>query len=217
MAYGIKIKKMKAKTCTLLLLSALALQAQDSLKKRFIGLDLAGARHASFRSAFYPSLTFTAGKHILFAGPALNYLGAGQTQPMYGVQAGYQFFPNDNNKRVNLLFELNTIYVKGRFNEKFTNYGDFVAPVSGERSINMVSLDNYFSFGFRLNFLKRFYLKTTYGLSIGFYKTEYTYTYANGEVYGASGNLYPKNLSLSNRMFKMSIGCDLIRLHKKTH
>jgi hypothetical protein len=208
------IMKLLIFTIATSLFSVPLLKGQDTLKRVYVGVDLACVRPDVFKKdGFFPSLTVSSGKHVVFAGPSLVYYDQYHPRGLWGAQAGYRLFPNKHYKRFNLFFEYNVNFVKGKLIDNYRSFGWF--NTESIRTINLVALDNYFGFGFRINLFKNLYLSSNIGFDLGFYKEEYSYEYPNGAKWGSSGHLRLRNLSDRNKIFKIGIGYDLFRLKKK--
>lgn len=199
---------MKKIICLLILLTALsanAAMAQDSIKKRsYLGIELSYQNPRIFKDGFLPALTFSQGKHQIYAGPQLMYLNTAP-QAIWGAQAGYRFFPNGSTNRFNLFFDYNFSFLKGSITEEHLNnhsYWEFPKT----RTTQLLSLDNYLGFGFQLKILKNLYASTAIGVGVGFYKEEYTYTYSNNAVYIGSGDLRLRRSSEINHQLKIGLG-----------
>jgi hypothetical protein len=152
---------------------------QDSLKKLYLGIDYAMGNTAIGKRNIYPSLTLSKGKHSVFAGPNFLYpYNFNSYRPIYGVQAGYQFYPNGRNKRFDLFFEYNFSYVKGSvIDQSWSQSGQY------RRGIEIEALDSYLGFGFKANITKRFYFHSSVGLGGMYYGQKNTYKYFSGSEY----------------------------------
>ena len=212
---------------------ALGLKGQDSLKKLQIGLDFGIGKNAIGRGNIYPSITLSKGNHVIFGGPAFIFgMDYNPYPPSYGVQAGYQFFPNGRNKRFNLFFEYDFNYVKANFIYKYApKYSSSLV----EADIELKSLDNYLGFGFRLKIYKGLYLKTNVGAGLIYYGEKIVMKYNDGTVhveeylnriYG--GHFQPFFYNSLNQqyyggvystrfvgIFKATLGCDIYSFKKK--
>jgi hypothetical protein len=209
------MKHLKITVIFLTLMSLLKLNAQDTLKKIQIGLEFSYARPSLFKDAVFPSITLSSAKHGVFAGPCVVYYNDEYLRPLWGAQAGYRLFPNGRDKRFDLFFEYNFNLVKGTLKDKFTVGYPEANRTAVLRTINLVSVDNYFGFGFRWNILKDFYIASNVGFNVGLYKQDYTYEYQNGETWTAKGDLEFRRLSERSRIFKVGIGYNLIRIKGK--
>jgi hypothetical protein len=169
-------------------------------------------------AGFFPSLSLSWNKQIIFAGPSVVFYDAQHPQPLSGAQAGYRIFPNGRNKKFNLFFEYNINYVNGKIKDNIGYpWDDFSGGYkSVTQSRHVVSLDNYFGFGFRWNIFRNFYLSSNIGAGVGLYKEDYTYSYLNGPTWGSKGNLaFRDPIGSFNRLFKIGIGYDLVNFKKK--
>ena len=172
------------------------LKSQDSLKTFQIGFDLGLGNNALGRGNIYPALTLSKGKHVAFAGPAFIYgIYYNPYPPSYGVQMGYQFYPNGRNNRFNLFFEYDFNYVRSQFHFGYYSTNQTALKKQG---ILLSSVDNYLGFGFRLNLSKGLYFKTNLGVGLIYYGEKYHEEYNDGTVKNYSsgnqfyfGNFYP--------------------------
>jgi hypothetical protein len=88
----------------------ISLQGQDSLTKLQLGFDFSIGNNAIGRGNIYPSITLTKGKHLAFVGPAFIYgMYYNPYPPAYGLQAGYQIYPNG--KKTDSIYFLSTILI----------------------------------------------------------------------------------------------------------
>ena len=198
---------------SLLLLAACSLvNAQDSAKKVQLGFDIAYAKPTLFKDGFFPSLTFSLDKQVIFAGAGVIYYDAWHPRPITGIQAGYRVFPNGRDKRFNLFFECNTSFFKGSIEDRMSFYQFEIWGGTGTRTIDFTAIDNYFGFGFRWNVLKNLYISSNMGVDLGFYKENYTYEYANGQRFQGEGNMVLRDPLAFYKIFKISVGYDLYRL-----
>jgi len=216
------------------LCTVFSLKSQDSLKKLKLGADFSIGNNALGRRNILPNITLSKGRHSIFLGPAFIFgMEYNPFPPQYGVQAGYQFYPNGTKHRFNLFFE----YDFNCVNANFKFYYD--APALHElttRSINVSSVDNYMGFGFRLNIFKWLYLKTMVGVGIIYYMQSFKDTYNDGTVENYStgsphvGNFYPFNGQLAGYYYnyyytqgdkhfvgiiKAGLGCNIYAFKKK--
>ncbi|MEO6306000.1 MAG: hypothetical protein ABIP51_22830 [Bacteroidia bacterium] len=216
----------------LLFTSIIYLKGQDSLNKLQLGVDLALGNNAIGKGNILPSITISKGKHVVFAGPTFIYgLTSNPYRPIYGLQAGYQFYPNGRKNRCNLFFEYDFNYMKARFQQDY--YSNNSTGLK-KRITEFSSLDNYLGFGFRLNIIKGLYFKTAVGLGIVIYdqsfKEEYydgtsrSYSYGQSVYFGKFPPYYLRpfydeyyfNYSQIIGIFKIGLGWDLYSFKKNT-
>lgn len=213
----------------------LNLKSQDSLNKAKIGLDFSMGNNACGRANILPSITFTKAKHTVFAGPAFVYgMEINPYPPAYGIQVGYQFFPNGQKNRFNLFFEYDLYYIK-----KTHEFSKYISspPTFIERSVTITSLDNYLSFGFKFNINSAIYLHTNVGLGVIWYKETVNDEYSNGKVnnynysngvrvwkfhpYSEQNSWYNYDIAWNPNppkligIFKLGLGFDVCALAKK--
>lgn len=217
---------------TVILLSTYNVVCQDSLKKITIGVDFNIGNNALGRKNIYPSIVLSKGKHSLFFGPSFIYgIPYRMYAPIYGLQAGYLFYPNGHHKRLNLFFEYDFNYTKAKF--EFNYYSSSPSGLK-KRNITLTSIDSYVGFGFRANIFKGLYLKTNVGVGLIFYSENVTNEFYNGNIYKSNlqpevhvGNFYPFNYSNQyfapyysyNKqfigLFKIGVGYDFSLKRKK--
>ncbi len=212
--------------------SVINLKGQDSLNKLQLGIDFAIGNNAIGKGNILPTITLSKGKHVVFMGPTFIYgLAFNPYRPIYGVQAGYQIYPNGRRNRFNLFFEYDFNYMKGKFQKDYYSY--YSKGIKKSTTV-FSSLDNYLGFGFRLNLIKSFYFKTNVGLGVIVYDQNTTEEYYDGTTknynYGQQifigkfpsyffapfFNEYYFNYGQMVGIFKMGIGCDLCSFKKKT-
>ncbi len=188
------------------------IKAQDSLKKQpkkaYLGLELAYANPTLFKDGFFPCLTFSKGKHTVFAGAFLIYYDAWHPRPLWGAQAGYRIFPNGAANRFNLFFDYMFNLLNGKITDKVSS-GYYYPQDYGTQTTHFVHLDNYLGFGVRWNVVKHFYASLGVGSSIGFSKEEYSYDYSNGKKYQSTGKLMPRLFRPDNNIIKFGLGYQL--------
>lgn len=217
---------------TIIALSTCSLIGQDSLKKVTIGVDFNMGNNALGRRNIYPSIVLSKGKHSLFFGPSFIYgIPYRLYAPIYGVQAGYMFYPNGHHKRFNLFFEYDFNYTKAKF--EFNYYSSSPSGLK-KRIIDLISIDSYVGFGFRANLFKGLYLKTNVGVGLIFYSENVIDEFNDGKIYKSDfdptiygGNFYPYNFtnqyyypyySYSKKfvgLFKIGLGYDFSLKRKK--
>lgn len=192
------------------------LKSQEAPKGASLGLDLSYTRLSTFeKPGGFFSLTYMRGKHLVFAGPSLQYYDYAHPQPLWGAQAGYRIFPNGTGRRFNLFFEYNLNYVKGTIKDRVGLYFYEMYAGYADRKIALVSIDNYLGFGFRCHLFKGLYVASNAGFALGFYKEDYSYTDQGGRSWSGKGHLSPRWPLRDNRIFKITVGYDLVRLKKK--
>ena len=210
------------------------IKGQDSLKRTSIGIDFSIGNNALGRENILPSITLSKGNHLAFVGPAFIYnMPYNPYPPQYGVQAGYQFYPNGTMNRFNLFFEYDFNYVNANFIRKFN--GSYPESVV-RKDISILSIDNYLGFGFRLKIFKGLYFKSNIGIGAIYYLESVSETHNNGEVYQYEykypfvvGKINPFNSMYSSYytpfyqneykrfvgLFKVGLGCDLYSFKNK--
>lgn len=216
---------------TTVFISLFSLKAQDSLNKLQIGFDFLIGNNALGRENIYPSITLSKAKHTAFIGPAFIYgLYYNPYAPSFGLQAGYQYYPNGKKNRFNLFFEYDFNWVKAKFQ---INHYSWNQTGLKKRNIEISSLDNYLGFGFRLNIIKGLYLKTNLGLGLIFYRESTKDELYDGTIiaYNDTGKLfagkfypftsqyigyelYPWRQNQLIGIFKIGLGWDLYSFKK---
>lgn len=186
---------------------------QDSAKTFQLGLDISLGYNNTGRGNFLPAVTVSGNRHGVFAGPLLiNNADPVQRGPLFGIQAGYQFYPNGRQKTFNLFFEYDFNFLDGKIVD--TAPAMITNPYGGvkTRTIGFFSLFNYFSYGFRLNILKGLYLKTNVGLGLGWSGEEFKYEYWSGNV---SGDFRMPPYFTTGWLIKGGLGYDFLAVKKK--
>lgn len=166
--------------------------SQDSLKKIKIGLDFSMSNTAIGKANINPSVTFSKGKHFIFAGPYFLYpYYFNPYRPIYGVQTGYQFYPNGSCNKFNLFFEYNFSFVKGSVIDQEWSHAGL-----SRRGIEIESLDNYLGFGFKANITTHLYFHSSVGLGVIYYGQITTY---KNSFSGVETEVLYKELYLLNK------------------
>jgi hypothetical protein len=146
-----------------------------------IGVDYSMGNNALGRANILPSVTLSHKKHAIFAGPTFVYgIAYNIYTPCYGIQAGYQFFPNGQSNRFNLFFEYDMNLFKKQFKWEYYPWNNNSII---KRSLILTSFDNYLSFGFKWNITKAISFHTNVGLGLVYYKTQDSQESKNGSIW----------------------------------
>lgn len=177
------------------------LRAQDN--NRHLGMEFSYVNPNIFKDGFAPGITWAVNKHQISAGWLLMY-DQRSYRPMHGAYAGYRIYPNGSVNKLSLFFDYTFNFVKGGIDDRYISRGWPYS--SGDRHINVVSLDNYLGFGFQWNIFKSIYLHTGVAMNIGFYKEEYRYEYESGLTYEEKGTLRFREMDGLNFQVKTGLG-----------
>ena len=170
----------------IILLSQFSLFAQkDSTEKLSIqhgggaGVYLSGGSHGP---CLFTDYTIERGKSLISVGPLFNqdlFVGADhgvrrQTEGfnLTGGHCSYVLYPNDTKNTFNLFFQLDMAFFKNKidaYNEYFHPYHLVLTQ------LNEKVLETTISYGFRINFLKRFYFNQSLGIGAIFINQKYLY------------------------------------------
>jgi hypothetical protein len=193
-----------------LLITLQTVSGQDTTNAIILGTDISLGFNQVGNGNYFPSITASKGKHIVFLGPILvNNADIGQTKLLVGLQTGYQIYPNGQQNRFNLFFEYDFIFLSAKIVDEYPCPTGIPYNNAKKRTIDFFSLENYFSYGFKLNMFKGFYFKTNFGVGFGWYKKQFNYEYCNGQ--NSINERRPKFWPLGG-LFKVGVGYNFLTI-----
>lgn len=156
------------------------LNAQDSTSTEHprFGLVAGISAAPSVTYGWMSGISCSYKKHEVFATLLLMNHFYNSNKIFPGFQGGYRFYLNGNEKRFDLLFEYDFAYINARYERPYFIDPNFSVTSTLIQSLNVI--ENYFSFGFRVNILRHLFVAPSFGIGVGKVEEKRYDKYSNG-------------------------------------
>ena len=182
-------------------------QSDTTIKKIYnfgigIGTSVSPATHGLNYSA---DVTVEKGKSFIAAGliigpkliirpyfpPGSNFnAGPNGLNRINGFHTLYQFNPNPKGQRFDFFFQYEFIYLLYQDQGQYSDYNNSTSQITVVNyQSNVLYLENYIGYGFKVKFLKHFSLTQSFGIGHLYYLSKMNNDIIYGPTYSFSGNV----------------------------